>query len=136
MNITIFIGVTKELLIRAASNKAKGKVTKNEYSPQIKAFAFNMFFYSTNAYEYLRSTFDFALPHKKTILSWLSSSNADPGFLSESFAAIKHFVETSKCDLIDGYLPCSMIFDEVSIKKHLDFAPCGSCNVFLIIKNV
>lgn len=111
------------MLKRAVVNQKSGKVTSTEYPAKLKCFAFNMYFYSPKAYQYLREVFYQALPHKKTILSWLSSTNAEPGFLKESFDAIEHFIASKPSTLIDGYLPCSLISDEISIKKQLDLAP-------------
>lgn len=85
-----------------------------------------MYFYSPKAYEYMRKVFKFALPHQKTILNWLSSTDANPGFLSESFEAIKWFINTSPLNLVDGFLLCSFISDEISIKRQLDLASGNS----------
>lgn len=124
--------MTSILLKRAASNKNKNSISHSEYPPQLKAFAFNMYFYSPKAYNYLRSVFHYALPHSRTILSWLSSVNANPGFLTESFKAIEEFVRQYQESLVDGYLLSSFIMDEVSIKKQIDLVPgsSGTCFIF------
>lgn len=129
----LFLDITITLLERAAKNKICNKISKSEYPAKLKTFAFNLYFYSPKAYDYLRTVFEYALPHANTILKWLSSTDANPGFLDESFRAIETFVKSSGSSLLDGFLPCSFISDEISIKKKLDLVT-GTEGIVITLK--
>ena len=64
-----FSGVSVDILKRAITTK-RGK--KGKCSPELKAFAMTLQFYSKKAYEYVRQTFDLALPHQGVLTKWYS----------------------------------------------------------------
>ena len=64
-----FSGVSVDILKRANTSK-RGK--QGKCSPELKAFAMTLQFYSKKAYEYVRQTFDLALPHQRVLTKWYS----------------------------------------------------------------
>ena len=81
-----FSGVPLAVLKRM-SNKKSGK--GNKYSPEMKSFALTLQFYSAKAYEYVRKTFNLALPSQSQIRRWYGRVAADPGFTELAFNALK-----------------------------------------------
>ena len=77
-----FSGVTQDLFNRI-KNVKKGKGRK--YSPLLRSFALTLQFYSTKAYNFVRRTFNLALPHQRQIRKWYSHIPAEPGFTEPSF---------------------------------------------------
>ena len=61
-----FSGVSLDILKRAEN---KGKCT-----PQLRAFAITLQFYSKKAYDYVRKTFNLALPHPRVLRTWYSKA--------------------------------------------------------------
>lgn len=90
-----------------------------KYSPNIRLFAFTLYFYSPKAYEYLRSVFNLNLPSPRTLRSWLSNIDSSPGFTDSAFDALKEKVEKAqkngknneKKDVVVG-----LIYDEMYIR--------------------
>lgn len=96
-----------------------GLSTTKTFSPQLRKFALTLHFYSPSAYEYVRNTFDNALPHPSTIRKWYSSVDGTPGVTKESLRAITLKVEELKTlgkQLIGG-----LVMDEMCIKKHVNW---------------
>ena len=59
-------GVPIALLKRMTSKAGKGC----KYSPELKSFALTLQFYSTKAYNFVRKTFNLAVPHPVQIRKW------------------------------------------------------------------
>ena len=59
-----------------SSNAGKGC----KYSPDLKSFALTLQFYSAKAYDFVRKTFNLALPHRVQIRKWYTKVLAKPGF--------------------------------------------------------
>lgn len=87
-------------------------------SPDIKAFALTLHYYSPRAYEYVRNTFCKALPHKRTITKWYSKVNAEPGFTKESLEFLKHLASKSNNTIL-----VSLSMDEMYIRKQITYDP-------------
>ena len=87
---------------------------KTGNSPEIKSFALTLQLYSAKAYEFVRRTFNYALPHQAQICRWYSAIPAEAGFIEPSFLAIKRKVESSNEKVV-----LSMMLDEMSIRKHI-----------------
>lgn len=86
-------------------------LSKNrKYSPELRAFALTLHFYSPNAYNYVREKFENLLPHPETIRSWYMIINGEPGFTKESFEGIKQKTKEQK---VIVNLTC----DEMSIRQ-------------------
>lgn len=77
-------------------------------------FACTLRFHSPKAYEYVRKTFDNALPHSSTIRSWYSSIDAKPGHMREAYDHLKRMASTKK------YSVC-ISMDEVSIRQQVQY---------------
>ena len=76
-----FSDVPIALFKRMASNAGKGC----KYTPELKAFALTLQFYSTKAYNFVRKTFNLALPHPVQIRKWDTKIPAEPGFTEPAF---------------------------------------------------
>ena len=89
-------------------NEQKNKhiKTKKNYSPQIKTFAFTIFYYSPRVYRYLRTVF--TLPNPRTIRRWLQTIHCEPGFQIEVFKQISEK---------QGPKLYSLVLDGMSIRK-------------------
>ncbi|CAB3979235.1 DNA transposase THAP9 [Paramuricea clavata] len=61
-----FSGVPVALLKRMNLRSGKG----SKYSPELKSFALTLQFYSSKAYEFVRETFNLALPHQVQVRKW------------------------------------------------------------------
>eukprot|EP00795_Rhopilema_esculentum_P013870 gene13870-4818_t len=105
-------GIPLEMMKRLTSQKKTGKGVK--YSPETKSFALTLQFYSAKAYEFVRRTFNYALPHQAQIRRWYSKIPAEAGFTEPSFLAIKRKVESSNEKVV-----LSLMLDEMSIRKHI-----------------
>ena len=57
--------------------------------PALKSFALTLQFYSSKAYEFVRKTFDIALPSQSQIRRWYGKVAADPGFTKPAFNALQ-----------------------------------------------
>lgn len=90
-----------------------------KYSPTIRLFCFTLHFYSPKAYEYLRSVFNLNLPATRTLRSWLSNIDSNPGFTESAFDVLKEKVEKAKEDENERKdLVVGLIFDEMYIRRH------------------
>ena len=65
-----FSGVSVDILKRAMNPTKHGK--KGACTPELRAFAMTLQFYSKKAYNYVRDTFNLALPHERVIQDWYS----------------------------------------------------------------
>ena len=112
-----FSGVPLALLKRMTSAKKSGKGLK--YSPELKSFALTLQFYSSKAYEFVRKTFNLALPHQAQIRKWYGKVHAEPGFTEPAFTALAAKVEEAKQK--GQTVPCSLMLDEMAIRKHISW---------------
>ncbi|VEN48280.1 unnamed protein product [Callosobruchus maculatus] len=87
-----------------------------QYSPELRKFALTLNFFSPKAYNYVRDVFDTCLPHSKTIAKWFQNADAEPGFTKESINTLRNKVQSSDRPII-----CSLIIDEIAIRKHLEW---------------
>ena len=113
---TTLTGVPKKLLERITGKKPK----KGEYPEELKAFAMTLQFYSSKAYNYVRETFDLALPHPRQIRSWYKGVDGDPGFTRPAFSALEARAKDNKAKGKETI--CAIMLDEMAIKKHVEFA--------------
>ncbi len=75
-----------------------------------------MQFYSAKAYEYVRKTFNLALPYQAQIQKWYSKVPAEPGLTEPAFTAIMSRVDAAK--IKDEKVLLSAMLDEKSIKTY------------------
>ena len=112
-----FSGVPLEVMKRTTPGKVYGRGRK--YSPQLRSFALTLQFYSTKAYEFVRKTFNLALPHQSQVRRWYSKVPAEPGFTKPAFQALSAKVQEAEKEG-KGVL-CSLMLDEMAIKKHVSW---------------
>ena len=108
-------GVNTDLLMSHLA-KLQGDTVPKIYSPQLRAFALTLHFYSVRAYDYVREVFNNCLPHNRTISRWYTAVEGTPGFSSESLDYLKQIVSNS-----DYRLLFSLIMDEMAIRQHVEF---------------
>ena len=114
----IFSGVPSELMQRmlnCKTSRGKGRA----YCDELQAFAMTLQFYSAKAYDFVRETFDLTLPHPRSLRTWYSHINGEPGFTKCAFDAISAQVLT---DTANGRATiCSLMLDEMAIRKHIEY---------------
>ena len=104
---------------RMLKNSKRETITRATYPPALRSFALTLSFYSSKAYNFVRKTFNFALPHPSMLRNWYSSVNAEPGFTDEVFQALKIRVQQS---LDKGEeVVCALMLDEMSIRKQMQW---------------
>ena len=107
-----FSGVSLSLMKRTTAKKySKGR----RYSPVLKSFALTLPFYSAKAYEFVRKTFDIALPSQSQIRRWYGKVAADPVFTKPAFNALK--VKVEDVHKMGKEVICSLMLDEMAIKN-------------------
>lgn len=96
--------------------------SQTKYTEAVRSFALTLHFHSVRAYNYLRQKFNDNLPHTSTIRKWYvnSGTTGEPGLCNESFETLKKLVEKHKAN--GKQIVCSLIFDEMSIRKHLQWS--------------
>ena len=87
------------------------------YPPELKNFALSLHFYSSKAYDFVRSQFSNCLPHPKTLSRWYSCTNGNPGFQNDVFDVLKNMASNRQ----GSPLLCTMMLDEVAIRRQLDW---------------
>jgi hypothetical protein len=105
----------------AMKNILKRQLTsKNaKFTPELRAFALTLNFYSPRAYNNVRSTFNNLLPHPVTINKWYSSVNGDPGFTEEAFEAIK--LRVANCNH-SKTIVVNLVLDEMAIRQKVEYS--------------
>lgn len=89
------------------------------YSPSLIAFALTLNFYSPKAYNFVREQFGLSIPHAATLRSWYHEIKVEEGFTEESFTAFKY--KSLEYRQNGKNLYCSMIFDEMHIKRQIEW---------------
>lgn len=81
-----FSGASLEILKRASSARTfRGKNCPAEF----RSFAMTLQFYSAKAYEFVRKSFNLALPHQAQIRKWYGKVPAEPRFTKPAFQAFR-----------------------------------------------
>lgn len=111
-----FFFQVEDLFYRYISKDKAGGVTKQQYSQALRTFALTLHYYSPKAYNYVRDTFNTCLPHVRTLRKWYSSVDGEPGFTSESFAALKVKSKTKKYPILAG-----LMIDEMAIRRRIEW---------------
>ncbi len=91
----------------------------HQYSPDLRSFALTLHFFSPSAYNYVRNTFNKALPHTSTIRKWYTSINGEPGFTQESLNAIR--LKSKEMKQNGKQLICGLLMDEMHIKENISY---------------
>ncbi|KAM7307079.1 uncharacterized protein ISCGN_010715 [Ixodes scapularis] len=112
-------GAANQQLLQRQLAKHTGAPVPTQYSPELRAFALTLHFYSLRAYTYVRKVFDTCLPHPRTLTKWYQSTDGEPGFSEEALRALKL---KSKANTTSGIATiCSLMVDEMSIRRHLEW---------------
>ena len=98
-------------------NSKSGKGCK--YSPELKSFALTLQFYSSKAYEFVRKTFNLALPHQVQVRKWYAKVPAEPGFTECAFNALA--LKVQEAEKKGQKVICSLMLDEMAIHKHVSW---------------
>lgn len=100
-----------------------GRKPKEVYPEYVRSFCMAIHFYSPRTYDYIRAKFNNHLPHESTLRAWYSNSNidAEPGINKTSLDMLREKADSMKEN--GKQLVCDIIFDEVSIRKHIQWNP-------------
>jgi len=91
--------VPAQLFQRLLELKGEKRSANEMYTEELKTFAMTLNFYSSQAYNYVRETFDLCLPCERTIRRWYSAVDAvdaEPGFTAEELSALEKKVEEER----------------------------------------
>ena len=114
---TTFSGVPKELMKRLVGQKKRKNL--GACPPELRSLALTLKFYSTNAYNYVRKSFNLGLPHLSVIRLWYKSMNGEAGFTEDALTALKAKVLAVKRD--NHEVVCALMLNKMSIRKHVQW---------------
>lgn len=114
-----FSAVPRTLIDRMLKLLRTGCISRKKYPEELRKFAITLHFYSAKGYDFVRKTFDLALPHPSIIRKWSSVVECQPGFLQVAFNALKEKVIQAAAN--KKKIVCSLLLDEMSIKKQIDY---------------
>lgn len=92
---------------------------KKHFTPELRAFALTLNFYSPKAYNFIRSEFGQSLPHPSTLRSWYHEIKVGEGFTDESFKSLN--IKSQEYRASGKTLFCSLMLDEMHIKKQIEW---------------
>lgn len=106
-----------------------GRSGRNPYSEAVRTFCMSVHYYSPRTYDYLREKFKNNLPHEATMRSWLNNSNIDasPGIVESALHVVQERAQKMRND--GKTLICNLVFDEMSIRKNVQWCPRMRCFV-------
>lgn len=113
-----YSGVPLEVMKRIVYQRSSVP-SRASYPEELKSFALTLSFYSLKAYNYVRKTFQLALPHPSTLRTWYRGLNRQPGFTDEAFSALSLRVQEER--IKSQRVVCSLMFDEMAIRKHVEW---------------
>lgn len=116
-----FSPLTLELFKNEEKNRYRDSHGRR-YSDLIVKFAVTLHYYSPKGYEFVRSLL--CLPHSASIRQWTASINCQPGHLTEVYKHISKMVDGN-----DRLRYCSLIVDEMAIKKDSEYCSSRGCFV-------
>lgn len=96
-----------------------GRPPNAKFNENVRKFVLTLNFYSPRAYRYIRRKFDKHLPHPSTIQKWYANScgATKSGFYDQSLQILSSHTKEM---IANGTEPiCSLVFDEMAIKKHI-----------------
>ncbi|KAK9745900.1 THAP domain [Popillia japonica] len=107
------------LLSRMLKNVRIKSISTSKYPEELRKFVVTLHFYLAKAYEYVRTTFQFSLPHQSVIRRWSSSVECAPGFSTLCFETVSIKVQEGNDN--EKKVVCCLLLDEMSIKKQIDY---------------
>lgn len=114
-----FDSVPQLLMRRYLKNIKNNTTTHEEYPILLKQFAATLQFFSAKAYDFVRNEFALSLPHQATIRKWFANVACNPGYVDIAFDTLK--IKSEEAKNLGRDLVCSVIIDEMSIKKQIEF---------------
>lgn len=114
-----FDGIPLALMKRMILNaRTSGGRSTSKFPQELKSFAMTLQFYNCKAYDYVRSTFELALPAQSTLRAWFSKVECTPGISTPSIEQLKitakdYFIKNNKPLLL------ALTLDEMSLKKEI-----------------
>lgn len=98
---------------------------KDSYPESVRSFCLSAHYLSPRAYNFFREKFNNNLPHESTIKAWYRNSNIDvtPGIIKNAMDVLKTKADRMKENGMN--LVVSLMFDEVSIRKHVQWCPAA-----------
>ena len=97
----------------------KSNPSRTKFPPELRIFASTLQFYSTKAYEFVRSKFSKALPHVATVRKWFSNIKGEPGFQDLAFDLLAKKVQEGLKQNKELFV--ALMLDEMSVKKQIDY---------------
>lgn len=125
LSIIGFFSIFIQEVMRKILNCLEFGRDQRSYDGDVRTFCLTLHFYSPRAYNYVREKFNNNLPSISAVRNWYASLNASPGFTSESFDALKSKAEAQRSKNGTNLL-CAVIFDEMSIRRHVQWDPAQS----------
>lgn len=114
MNYIIYQKIDQNEVLKCLMGGLK---PREKYPEEVRKFCYALSYNSPAAYEIVRNLFNNNLPHLSTLRKWLQSSdiNGEPGMNEETMKRLRDLVN----DLKGEPLVCSLIFDEIYIRKQI-----------------
>ena len=102
----------KDIPIQLVTGKFGG--TGGAFTDEQKQFALSLHYYSPATYEFLRKHIQ-SLPSQRTIRSWLTVVDGQPGLQKQVYESIKNCINSPQGWM---YKLCVLHMDEMEIKKN------------------
>lgn len=95
-----------------------------KYPAKVRHFCLALHYFSPRGYEYVRKTFNYHLPHSRTIRCWYANSDiqGDPGIQEKHMERITNIAQKYADENNGRELMCSLVFDEMSIRQQVLFS--------------
>lgn len=102
-----------------------GITPRQSFPEAVRKFCLSMQFHSPGGYKCLRDFFNNTLPHPSTIRAWYANSdlNIENGLSPYCLNVLKKKVDEKTAQ--GKKLVVALLFDEVCIKKHVQYTNCG-----------
>lgn len=85
-----------EFLAHQLTKHLGKSLEKQQYSPELRAFALTLHYLSPRAYNYVRDVFDTCLPCEQTIKRWYKATDGKPGFTLEDIEILEPICEITE----------------------------------------
>jgi hypothetical protein len=106
-------------LLNLYTKKVTSQKGEQKYEECIRKFCISLHMKSASAYRHIRDCFGNALPCERTLRKWCQKVECSPGF---SKGALKYLSDKSQeYKEKREHLLCSLTFDEMSIREHVQF---------------
>jgi hypothetical protein len=110
------VSSTLPILVQAQLSNAQLRPKGRRWSDDVYHFATGLHFASAQAYRFMQNVM--LLPTKKSLHAWLSKIDVNEGFSDDVF----RLMETKSQSMSAQQRLCTVMFDEMSLKSHLDYS--------------